>query len=79
MNTTAAVASHLRTLREARGWSVSELARRSDVAKSHIHNIENGAKSPTLALLDRLAVAFGLTLQVMMMPNYQPPSDGLLN
>ncbi|ALN74458.1 XRE family transcriptional regulator [Aureimonas sp. AU20] len=56
------LAQHIRREREARGWSLSELAARSDVSKAAISKIERGEVSPTAGVLVRLAEAFGLTL-----------------
>jgi len=38
-----------------RGFSLSELEHRSGVAKSHIHNIENGTTNPTVSVLCKIA------------------------
>ena len=40
-----------------KGLSLSELARRSGVAKSHLHNIERGEKSLTVTVLCKIAKA----------------------
>src|SRR5215469_16056677 len=34
-------------LRRGKGWTVSELARRSQVSAGHISNLENARRSPT--------------------------------
>lgn len=60
--TTDAIAHRLRLEREARGWSLADLAARSGVARASISRIERGEMSPTAALLVRLAGAFDLTL-----------------
>ena len=56
------LAQHIRSEREARNWSLSDLALRSDVSKAAISKIERGEVSPTAGVLVRLAEAFGLTL-----------------
>jgi len=52
----------LRLEREARGWSLTDLAERSGVSRGAISKIERGESSPTAGLLLRLADAFDLTL-----------------
>jgi transcriptional regulator with XRE-family HTH domain len=60
------LAQRIRAEREARGWSLAELAQRSDVSKAMISKIERGEASPTAALLARLATAFELTLATLL-------------
>ena len=51
--------ARLRLEREARGWSLSDLAARSGVSRAMINKVERGESSPTAALLGRLSGAFG--------------------
>lgn len=57
-----AIARRIRYERQARKWSLSELAARSDVSKAAISKIERGEMSPTASVLVRLASAFDFTL-----------------
>jgi transcriptional regulator with XRE-family HTH domain len=59
--TTSQLARRLRLERDARGWSLADLAERSGVAKATISKIERGEASPTAVVLVRLAAAFDLT------------------
>ena len=59
--TTAQIARRLRLERDARGWSLADLAERSGVAKATISKIERQEASPTAVVLVRLAGAFDLT------------------
>ena len=63
---TPALAARLRLERDARGWSLDELARRSGVSKAMISKIERAQASPTAALLGRLSGALGLTLSALL-------------
>lgn len=63
---TAAIAARLKTEREARGWSVAELAERSGVSRAMISKVERAEASPTAALLGKLSGAFGLTLSALL-------------
>jgi transcriptional regulator with XRE-family HTH domain len=56
------LAERLKLDREARGWSLADLAERSGVSRAAISKIERGESSPTAGLLVRLADAFDLTL-----------------
>lgn len=47
----------LRAWREQRGWSLRELGERSGVSYVTIQRIEAGTMSPTVATLEKLALA----------------------
>jgi transcriptional regulator with XRE-family HTH domain len=57
-----ALARRIRTERETRGWSLTDLAARSGLSKAMLSNVERAAASPTAGTLVRIASAFGLTL-----------------
>lgn len=63
---TDSIAARVRTEREARKWSLADLARHSDVSKAMISKVERGESSPTTAVLGRLCGAFGLTLSTFL-------------
>lgn len=56
------IARQLRRERDARNWSLADLAIHSGVSKGAISKIERGEVSPTAVVLSRLAAAFGFTL-----------------
>jgi transcriptional regulator with XRE-family HTH domain len=56
----------VRTERELRGWSLSDLANHSGVSRAMIHKIERGESSPTASLLGKLCGAFSLTVSSLM-------------
>jgi transcriptional regulator with XRE-family HTH domain len=60
------LAARLRAERQARGWSLSDLAQHSGVSRAMISKIERAEASPTAALLGRLSGAFGLTLSTLL-------------
>ncbi|WGD31990.1 XRE family transcriptional regulator [Ancylobacter sp. WKF20] len=66
-DTTHRLAHRLRLEREARGWSLADLAARSGVGKATISKIEREEMSPTAATLVRLAAAFDLTLAGLLL------------
>lgn len=53
----------LRHWRERRDYSVRELARRAGVGYVTVVRIENGHISPTVAMLEKLAKALGITVR----------------
>lgn len=65
--TEARLAHRLKLEREARGWSLADLATRAGVAKATISKIERGEISPTAVTLVRLAGAFDLTLAGLLL------------
>jgi transcriptional regulator with XRE-family HTH domain len=69
------LAARIRREREARSWTLVDLATRSGVSRAMISKIERGEASPTAALLGRLSAAFELTLsQIFSPPEGQPES-----
>ena len=60
------LAARIRAEREARDWSLSDLANRSGVSRAMISKVERAEASPTAALLGRLSGAFGLTVSTLL-------------
>jgi transcriptional regulator with XRE-family HTH domain len=65
---TAAVAQHVRALRQARGWSLDELSGRSGVSKGMVVQIEAARTNPSVGTLNRIADAFGVTVARLLEP-----------
>lgn len=61
-----AISERVKIEREARGWSLADLAARSGVSKAMISKIERVQASPTATILGRLSGAFGLPLSVLL-------------
>lgn len=59
------VGSTVRRLREERGLSMSELARQAGVGISTVLATERGKTSPTESTVRKLAIAFGVSLQII--------------
>ena len=62
----ALLAARIRREREARGWSIAELAAASGVSRAMISKVERAEASPTAALLGRLSGAFHLTVSTLL-------------
>jgi transcriptional regulator with XRE-family HTH domain len=58
--------ARVRIEREIRGWSLTELAKRSGVSRAMIHKVERGEASPTAMLLARLSGAFEISMSTLM-------------
>ena len=60
------IARTLRREREARGLSVSELARRADVSKATVSQLESGSGNPSVETLWALGVALDVPFAVLV-------------
>jgi ribosome-binding protein aMBF1 (putative translation factor) len=58
----------VRELRERQGWSQTQLAKESGMTQSAVARFEAGGTVPTLAVLERLAAALGVSLRVGFEP-----------
>lgn len=61
-NVSAAVSRKLKQLRKARNWTLDELSRRAGVSKGMLVEIEKGTANPSIAILCKVAAAFGLSV-----------------
>ncbi len=52
--------AEVRALREARGWSQSELARRAGLHSTTVSLIESGRQKPYAVQVEKLAAALGV-------------------
>lgn len=52
----------IKYLRSQRKWSQEDLAFEANVNKNYISDLENGRRNPSLDILERIAVAFGISL-----------------
>ncbi len=58
----AALSRKIKALRHAHGLSLDELARRAGVSKGTLVEIERGEANPSIAVLCRVAAAFGVSV-----------------
>jgi transcriptional regulator with XRE-family HTH domain len=65
MNVDHLIATRVRDLRKARGYTLDELADLSGVSRSAISLIEREETSPTAVVLNKLADALGVTLAAL--------------
>lgn len=52
----------IKFLRKERKWSQEDLALEADVNKNYISDLENGRRNPSLEILEKIAVAFNISL-----------------
>ncbi|WP_431043452.1 helix-turn-helix domain-containing protein [Streptomyces sp. P1-3] len=66
MNLATQVGLRLRELREARGLSLSEVARRSKIGKGTLSELESGRRNPTLETLYAVTTALEVPLSTAL-------------
>ena len=67
-NTTGEV---IQMLRELKGWTQAELARRSGISSTNISLLENGRVDIEKKRAESLARAFGIHPAIIMFPGYE--------
>jgi transcriptional regulator with XRE-family HTH domain len=65
MEAAVRIGERLRRLREERGWTQAELARKVDASQPTIAGIESGSQLPGTGLLGRLADLFRIDLDYL--------------
>ena len=55
------LAQNMRSARKMRGWSQEDLAHESGIHRTYISDLERAARNPTISIVERIAVAFGLS------------------
>ena len=62
----------VRALRKRKGWSLCELARQAGVTKSHLSYVENGKRTMSIPLAEKVATALGMKLSSLIRKCEQP-------
>ncbi len=60
------IGARIRTERESRGWSLSDLAEKASVSRAMVYKVERGESSPTANMLGKLSGAFGLSISTLI-------------
>lgn len=60
------LARNVKTLRESRGQTQAQMAKLANLPRATWANLESGAANPTLAVLDRVATAFQVTIEELV-------------
>ena len=66
MEVVQVIAEKIKALRQARGWTQSELARRMGVTRNGINSWEQGLSMPSLSSLVELAKTFSVTTDYLL-------------
>ena len=67
--------NRLKKMREAKGWSQGELARRLGVSRQTINAVETDKYDPSLPLALRMAKLFGVTVPELFIDHWKPKED----
>lgn len=62
----AAIGAKVRSERQARGWTLDQLAEHSGVSRRMLINVEQGTANPSVTTLLRLSDALGIGLQALV-------------
>jgi transcriptional regulator with XRE-family HTH domain len=68
MSSNDVLAENLRFLRQRQGWSQEVCAEKCGLHRTYIGAVERGERNITLATLDRIAQALGMTALELMTP-----------
>jgi transcriptional regulator with XRE-family HTH domain len=71
-STAIAIGAQIRRRREQRGMSAAELARRAELSKATLSQLEGGKGNPTIETLDALAVALRIPLTDLLARDTDP-------
>ena len=67
--------NRLKKMREAKGWSQGELARRLGVSRQTINAVETDKYDPSLPLALRMAKLFGVAVPELFIDHWKPKED----
>ncbi len=56
------LARNLRRLRTEKGWSQERYADEAGIHRTYVSDIERGARNPTITVVEKLAVPFGVSV-----------------
>ena len=57
---------NIKRIREAKGMTQGDLCRKLDVDRAYMSNVESGKKNPTLATIERIAKALGVSIEKLV-------------
>ena len=67
--------NRLKAMREERGWSQGELARRLSVSRQTINAVETDKYDPSLPLALRMAKLFGVAVPELFIDHWEPEGE----
>lgn len=66
MDVRTRLATNMKALRKARGWSQEVLADEAGLDRTYVSGIERKVKNPTITVIERVAAALGCTLGALL-------------
>jgi transcriptional regulator with XRE-family HTH domain len=54
--------ANLRKLRTAKGWSQEQFAFEAGIHRTHISDLERGARNPTISVMEKLTICLGVNV-----------------
>jgi putative transcriptional regulator len=69
------VQNRLKEIRESKGWSQGELARRLGVSRQTINAVETDRYDPSLPLALRMARLFGVAVPDLFIDTWEPEEE----
>jgi len=57
---------NLRRLRQAKGWSQEAYAEEAGIHRTYVSDLERGARNPTIVVVEKLAVALGVSASSLL-------------
>ena len=63
MNVNKELGMRIRYLREQKKMTLEDLSFEADINKNYLSDLERGNRNPTVKILERIAVALGITLE----------------
>ena len=67
MNINKNLGKRIRLLRQARNWSILELALNADINPNYLGDLENGRRNPTLKVLYKISSALHISLSSLVL------------
>ena len=55
----------IRYLRQLKNWSIEDLALEAGINRNYLSDLERGTRNPTLMILNKIATALGIDLNVL--------------
>ena len=55
----------IRYLRQEKNWSIEDLALEAGINRNYLSDLERGTRNPTLMILNKIAKALGIDLNVL--------------
>lgn len=68
MNTVTVSGDTIRALREQRGWTLEDLARRTQRSRAYLSRVENGQRTPSRITMHRIANALEVDVDDLVTP-----------